>query len=328
MDPRILENWYFTIWAYNGFSSSNNPNVRSKPYQLKVIERAKQIYGQDITPIDKKLLPSSGRPDSKGRFKTPEPYHLVDFVGAKKGNIKIDKSYDYTGRKSELMDSAVDGKKILELEPNCLIEILEEPIVTEGKLMYKIKVIDNKNENDSGKVGWVQLKKVSDIRQCDIDGSGEIDIIDVYDVLSAIYSNKEYISKFDVNYDNIVNINDAKLIDSQCDLKLIDIDKISKDSFNVINEVEAVDASKQWTITFNKPLSGEDTQNGSIIVLDSKGDFANIETKLSDNGKDIVVTPLESYKSGEKYYLIIQDKITSQEQDNLNQLTILKFYVK
>ena len=27
MDPNVLENWYFALWAYNGWSQSNNPNI-------------------------------------------------------------------------------------------------------------------------------------------------------------------------------------------------------------------------------------------------------------------------------------------------------------
>ena len=32
MDPNILENWYFALWAYNGWSQSNNP---VSPYAKK-----------------------------------------------------------------------------------------------------------------------------------------------------------------------------------------------------------------------------------------------------------------------------------------------------
>lgn len=30
MNPNVLENWYFAIWAYNGWSKSNNPNTGLK----------------------------------------------------------------------------------------------------------------------------------------------------------------------------------------------------------------------------------------------------------------------------------------------------------
>jgi len=27
MDPNVLENWYFALWAYNGWAASNNPHM-------------------------------------------------------------------------------------------------------------------------------------------------------------------------------------------------------------------------------------------------------------------------------------------------------------
>lgn len=76
-DMRVLENWYFAIWAYNGLSQNNNPNMipykhstwtQYEAYQDKVLRHAKEILGQDILAIEKELLPSIGIPDPKVHY--------------------------------------------------------------------------------------------------------------------------------------------------------------------------------------------------------------------------------------------------------------------
>lgn len=64
MDPNILGNWYFALWAYNGWSSVNNPNTGKKvnTYQELIYMIAEKDYNQKITSIDDSLLPMTGKP--------------------------------------------------------------------------------------------------------------------------------------------------------------------------------------------------------------------------------------------------------------------------
>lgn len=65
MDQMIIENWYFAIWAYNGWLSRNNPNSNSKAYQESVLDIASEKYGAEISDIDRSLLPSTGLPEKR-----------------------------------------------------------------------------------------------------------------------------------------------------------------------------------------------------------------------------------------------------------------------
>ncbi len=48
-NPMILENWYFALWAFNGFCNKNNPLFYGKNvYQYKVITTAKDKLGINI----------------------------------------------------------------------------------------------------------------------------------------------------------------------------------------------------------------------------------------------------------------------------------------
>jgi len=85
-DPMILENWYFALWAYNGYAGENNPNVlpllinktgyfKATAYQDRVINLARKFLNIHITKIPKSQLPKRSIPDVGKSFPTPEPYH-------------------------------------------------------------------------------------------------------------------------------------------------------------------------------------------------------------------------------------------------------------
>lgn len=159
MDPRVLENWYFTLWAYNTWSSKNNPNTNSNAYQLKVINAAKKYYGQDITPVSTGVLPSSGMPDSKKTYPAPENTHLIDFIDARVGYVVKDISSNYTGKNSTLKNSP-SGSVIGEVSPSDTLEIVQGPNVYKGDLYYRVEVTKSNGEIADG---WVNLKKAEKI---------------------------------------------------------------------------------------------------------------------------------------------------------------------
>ena len=89
-DMTVLENWYFAIWAYNGWSWQNNPNsgIKWKAYQDLVYYYAAKEFGQTITPISSELLPQEkvkvgpfyGVPEKDQYFATPTPSHKDDQI--------------------------------------------------------------------------------------------------------------------------------------------------------------------------------------------------------------------------------------------------------
>lgn len=95
-DRNKLENWYFAIWAYNGWSKANNPNTAASrgrlAYQDKVLKYAGLEYYPgvtpvEITPIPKSLLPAGTIPGKSVAWDTPEPFHLGDLkMGQGKGS--------------------------------------------------------------------------------------------------------------------------------------------------------------------------------------------------------------------------------------------------
>ncbi|HHV63959.1 MAG TPA: transglycosylase SLT domain-containing protein [Peptococcaceae bacterium] len=87
-DRNKLENWYFALWAYNSWSTANNPNnaaARGRvAYQDKIIKIAATEYYKglvtpvQITPIPRELLPAGTLPKKSQTWNTPEPFTLGD----------------------------------------------------------------------------------------------------------------------------------------------------------------------------------------------------------------------------------------------------------
>lgn len=343
MDPRVLENWYFTLWAYNSWNGRNNPNAKTrvKQYQFKVMDFAKRIFGQDITPINKNLLPKSGTPDSKKVFETPNPKHIEDFIGIKKGDIILDGSFDIKGSNTILKDKLSGGKEIGKITPSYPLQVLEEPVPVKGKLMYKVKILNDKEAEESV-VGWAELKMRKDMRSSDLDNSEDVDVVDVIDILQYIEENKrtksdneknqeqvnDKINKYDINYDNKVDTLDVFLVNNKCEFKIIDYKKYGEQDIKLINKTQKVKLNKKWTIKFNHTIDETIINGNSIIALNGKGEFVEVELSIGQDNKSIIVDPLKPYKLGERYYFIINDNIKSAEGTKLDYYTIMKFIIE
>ena len=92
-DRNVLENWYYAIWAYNGFSYTNHPaNSTGRHYQERVLDNiAKLILASDGQPLWTPMQIS--KPDTNTILNppdwipTPTPYHYGDlYAGIYEGD--------------------------------------------------------------------------------------------------------------------------------------------------------------------------------------------------------------------------------------------------
>lgn len=143
MDPNILENWYFALWAYNGLLPRNNPNVSKKTYQGKIYNIANKDYGQKITPVSRGSIPSRGVPKKPTKITSPKPTHKGDILTYNVGNVVT-----VDGRKFLVLQDSPYGKEIGKVKVGTSMTILEGPKLKNGFYFYKVKTEDNKT-------GWV-----------------------------------------------------------------------------------------------------------------------------------------------------------------------------
>ncbi len=146
MDPNVMENWYFALWAYNGWAQSNNPNsYAGRTYQQRIYNIVEKEYGQKINNIDFSYLPKSGKPSRSLVVPTP--------AYTNSGNIILYDVGDYVRTDGirddyQLRDTPA-GKYIYQLGVNQLGTITEGPVLQNGYYWYKVRV-DEKRE------GWIE----------------------------------------------------------------------------------------------------------------------------------------------------------------------------
>lgn len=150
MDPNIIENWYFALWAYNGWAQSNNPNMLSSyakkyTYQGLIYYIIEKEYGQKINSIDFSYLPKSGKPSRSLVVPTPSYTNCANIILYDKDDyVRTDGV-----REKYYLRDAPAGRYIHELQENQLGIIKEGPILQNGYYWYKVYIDDNTE-------GWIE----------------------------------------------------------------------------------------------------------------------------------------------------------------------------
>ena len=150
MDPNILENWYFALWAYNGWAVSNNPNtissnVKRYTYQQLVYDVIEKEYDGKIHNIDFSYLPATGKPSRSLVVPTPAFTNGGDIIHYEKGDYV---RTDGLRTKYHLRDAPA-GKYIHDLSVNQLGTVTDGPILQNGYYWYKVYIDDNTE-------GWIE----------------------------------------------------------------------------------------------------------------------------------------------------------------------------
>jgi hypothetical protein len=161
-DMTVLENWYFAIWAYNGWSWQNNPNsgLKSRAYQDLVYYYAAKEFGQTITPISPDLLPQEkvkvgpfyGVPEEDAYFATPQPSHKDDQIAfelVKKDVYSVGELVMVVAGKPLNIRQTPNGTVVSQASYGERMIIDSAPVKNGGYTWYKVKDISGLRE------GWL-----------------------------------------------------------------------------------------------------------------------------------------------------------------------------
>ena len=148
-DPSILENWYFAIWAYNGWSESNNPNMipykfpswtKTYAYQERVYEFMESYYNQKTNTFSANELPENGLPNSNNTYYLYDT-HPINLLGQYQNNMFI--------ARENLSLRDINLNKLSTISKGNLINVLSEPILLNG---YFRAYIQDTTTNEKGYV--------------------------------------------------------------------------------------------------------------------------------------------------------------------------------
>ncbi len=322
-DPRVLENWYFAIWAYNGWSESNNPNmipyehlswVQRRAYQDKVIDYALSQFDQRITRIDEDDLPGAGLPEAGRVFHTPRPYHKAEY-----------KTYDYGDIIINMADSGLvlrddDWNRIETIPPRVGFIIICGPKLHNGYVRYKVRPLMEDREKS---LGWVAINWTKTMNDSDVNHDGKTDLKDVSIIIDNIDEDRN-LETLDMNYDDEVDDYDALLVEKKYRLSIKD------EGYKIISEKREVSASKDWIIEFNEKLDSKSVNNSNIYVEDkSRGTRIKTKVRLQGDGRSIkIYHPEGNYIAGNKYVIKIEDKVKSYSGKTLKEPVLMEFTIK
>lgn len=156
MDPNVLENWYFALWAYNGWIGRNNPNASSKAYQDKVYKVCESYFDQSINKIDTTRLPASGRPSRGLNIATPINKNYANIIQYNKNDLVLINSIVDT----RYLYDAPSGNATSSINSGQMAQIIDGPTLKDGYYWYKVQVNDKVS-------GWIErnwIKKIGDTK--------------------------------------------------------------------------------------------------------------------------------------------------------------------
>ncbi len=315
-DPGILENWYFAIWAYNGWSQSNNPNMipyehatwtQRQAYQDKVLGYAYSQFGQAITPVDADDLPESGLPDKYASFSTPKPSHDADFGGYLNGDVIVCTAASGLVLRNDNWD------KIGNVPNGSAMAVVKGPQLHNGYLRYNVKVIGD------GGAGWVAMNWTKAAKSADVDGNGKVSMEDVEAIRGGV----------GLSGDTELDINGSGIVDSYDVAVACYMAKAYQDDWfeKWCESVESVSENKVWTVKFSAGVDSVSALGGEVYVVDEWG--ALVEAGVESAGADSVriKPPSGGYDAG-GYRICIGENIRSAGGESIEKGFYMDFTVR
>jgi len=179
MDPRILDNWYFAIWAYNGWDEENNPNNTDDTYQDKVFRFIESKYDIKLgkpnpEEMKKRIVIEDDNtecwavPDGSEEFSVNNARPSRDFLTYKENEICYLHHNDPVKFR---LDPIITDDNVLGLVYyNDQFKILsDETISSCGFLWQKVEHISPSNRQLKNKTGYIAIRYLTPIK--DITGN-------------------------------------------------------------------------------------------------------------------------------------------------------------
>lgn len=102
------------------------------------------------------------------------------------------------------------------------------------------------------------------------------------------------------------------------------VPNLGKD-YTELPERTNVPMNKGWKITFNLKLNPDTVSGEQIYIKDSNNNTISSVVQVDEDGKSVLISPLENYGYGQQYCLYIEDQIESETGAKLRKPARMKF---
>lgn len=85
----------------------------------------------------------------------------------------------------------------------------------------------------------------------------------------------------------------------------INKEQLTDKNWKDLKSYSDVDASKKWTIKFNKPVIEDKINLSNIYVADSEGNIVQTKILVANDKKSVSILPIKEYELGETYYIFV-----------------------
>ncbi len=349
MDPNILENWYFALWAYNGWAQSNNPvspYAKKYTYQQLIYDVIEKEYGKKINNIDFSYLPKYDKPSRSLVVPTPENHSKGDIVLYEVGDyVRTDGM-----RNAYYLRDEPAGKYVHQLNINQLGIIKEGPVLKKGYYWYKVYIDENRE-------GWIErnwLLRTGDTVYgryifddisfhwgrktiMDLYGKGIISHAHLYNP-NRIVTREEYCVFLSKTLNYIEKINQQKILDFNKIFSYQDIEQFSPWALKYVEDIYGRGLIEEEKL-FN-PKDNISRKDAVLIIKDllisSKNfDPLNIETifpdlhNLTEKEKEAVKTAyLNGIVSGKSFNSFCPEEYLTRAEAAVIMLNIVNKYVR
>lgn len=107
------------------------------------------------------------------------------------------------------------------------------------------------------------------------------------------------------------------------------MDVVGLENFTLWQAPKAVDAHKPWVIRFNKTLDSKTVADDSIYVHYNQTKVPDVHLSINKDQQSITVTaPKNGYKSGQTYFLYVENSVQSIEGKKISQPIKYKFTIQ
>lgn len=97
---------------------------------------------------------------------------------------------------------------------------------------------------------------------------------------------------------------------------------------NTLSKKNIDNAYKEWTVKFNQKILASSITKSNIYIKDEMGNNLDVDIKIGEDKKSIIITPKEAYETNKKYYIYVTKGIMPENGNEMKQNLRMPFILE